>query len=783
MLNHDDRDGGPVWAFWPAVAALVAAVLIGGLGLWGVQPPEPKPRTAPLDEFSAFRAHSHILEMCVETHPTGSQAALRVRQYIESAVRAAGYEPELHQAIVPRQTNRSPFQLSYIENVMVRIPGTNPTGAFLLMAHYDSVPYGLGASDDAAGCAAMLETLRALKHHQPPKNDLIFLFTDGEEAGLLGPRAFMTHPYYEDVKAVLNFEARGYYGPSLMFELSDDNGWLIEQVALAATDPVASSVMFDVAGRMPTTTDYEVLKRAGMPGMGLAYVGGIEYYHTPNDSPEKISLASLQHHGEYGLPLALHFGDIDLSSVRAPNSVYFDVIGYGLVRYPQKWIPLFTALAFLAFGGAVLLGLYRDSISVGGMLVSVLAHLTTILVAALIVGGIVYAAIELHQEYLVYRTYPYFFGFCALTLCLYAITLRMLSRRLSTSSIAAGGFALWVPVLLATAEYAPGGTYIPTWPLIGASLGLAVLCGLGHRLPAGAAPGITLLGALPALLIVTPLMYLSLISVTVVPSPFWMANFVLLLTALSPLLVTAVRHSGLILPAGALSVALPLLVYALMGASFTKDTPKMNHLCYGMNCSTGEAYWLSADDELDEWLRHFFQSEDERGTVDDFIPGMQAEFRRAVAPPSDVPHSEVAVLSDNRTAGARELVLRVSSPRKAARLDIALAPEVDVYEASLNGIGLGDAKKEKRREEGQPWRVRYQGLSYDGVELRLVLPADVPVRMLVREESFGIPPIPGINVPPRPEHMITENNVKGFWKRGSQHFRSNVLYTVKTFDL
>ena len=85
----------------------------------------------------------------------------------------------------------------------------------LLMAHYDSVPNSPGASDDGAAVASLLETLRALRGGPRLKNDVIFLFTDGEEVALLGSKAFVEeHPWARDVGLVLNFEARGYTGPS-----------------------------------------------------------------------------------------------------------------------------------------------------------------------------------------------------------------------------------------------------------------------------------------------------------------------------------------------------------------------------------------------------------------------------------------------------------------------------------------------------------------------------------------------------------------------------------------
>lgn len=74
---------------------------------------------------------------------------------------------------------------------MARLPGTVPGGrAVLVLAHYDSQPHAPGAGDDGAGVAAMLETARVLRAGPPLRHDVSWLFSDGEEAGLLGVRAF-----------------------------------------------------------------------------------------------------------------------------------------------------------------------------------------------------------------------------------------------------------------------------------------------------------------------------------------------------------------------------------------------------------------------------------------------------------------------------------------------------------------------------------------------------------------------------------------------------------------
>jgi hypothetical protein len=185
----------------PSVAdmltALLTVVLITGAALYGVVTsatlygavPDPVPASAPPTEFSSGRALEHVRAIAKEPYPMDSPENAAVRDYLVKELRTLGVEPEVQRATAAHTWFIRFAEAGTPENVLARLEGTNNGGkAFLLMAHYDSVPTGPGASDDGAGVAAMLETLRALKAGPPLKNDVIFLFTDGEERGLLGAR-------------------------------------------------------------------------------------------------------------------------------------------------------------------------------------------------------------------------------------------------------------------------------------------------------------------------------------------------------------------------------------------------------------------------------------------------------------------------------------------------------------------------------------------------------------------------------------------------------------------
>src|SRR5262249_23057660 len=147
---------------------------------------------------------------------------------------AAGLEPQLQQTIGINRAAR-PLRVGVVENILAKLKGTTDGKSVLLVSHYDSMPNSFGASDNGSGVAALLETLRALKTGPALKNDVVFLFSDGEESGLLGSKVFVDeHAWAKNIGVVLNLDARGNSGPAMMFETSEDNGWLIREFAKAA---------------------------------------------------------------------------------------------------------------------------------------------------------------------------------------------------------------------------------------------------------------------------------------------------------------------------------------------------------------------------------------------------------------------------------------------------------------------------------------------------------------------------------------------------------------------
>lgn len=467
-------------------------------------PPRPLSEQSPPSVFSAARALKHLSIIARAPHPINSAEHDAVRDYILRTLRETGLAPQVQRITGEAQG----FEIDgALENIVCRLQGSSQEKAVLLVAHYDSVAAGPGASDDGVAVAALLETARALKSLPQLKRDIIFLLTDGEEAHLLGARAFVAeHPWAKDVGIVLNFEARGIRGPSIMFETSDQNGWLISHFGQAASHPVANSLSYEIYKRMPNDTDFTVFRHAGYSGLNFAFIDGLAYYHSKFDSIQNVEPGSLQHHGDYMLELAQEFGSTTGEAAKSPNMVYFDVLGMVLVRYSGLVGVIFLGLAAAIAFALLYIGLRTQRLQMGGCALGLLGMVSGVIVTVL--GAWISYQLVLaphsHRIHLGLRQHPglYTSAFCALGLACAMALYAGLSKKISALHLLVGSCLGWLALTLVMSGYFPGGTYLFLWPLLFSLLGTLLLIVKGGS----AAQNLLLpLSGIPAVVIIVPL--------------------------------------------------------------------------------------------------------------------------------------------------------------------------------------------------------------------------------------------------------------------------------------
>lgn len=218
-----------------------------------------------------------------------------------------------------------------IKNILVKLDAPESDRGVLFVTHYDSAPGGgPGAADDMVAVCAMLEAMRAHTDQEALKNDLYFLFSDGEEIDLLGAYGFVEgHPELLDkMNMVINMEARGNRGGLLLFETSPDAYSLLDAARQSGARPKGFSWLAAVYSMMPNDTDLSVFLDNGYPGLNFAIGEGVETYHQPTDNYENINRSSAWDYLQTTLSLADYAADTSWDDLReiTKEAVYFPVL-------------------------------------------------------------------------------------------------------------------------------------------------------------------------------------------------------------------------------------------------------------------------------------------------------------------------------------------------------------------------------------------------------------------------------------------------------------------------
>ena len=317
-----------------------------------------------------------VRAIAVRPHPATSADIARVRTFLADRLHRLGLQTEERRyllaprdlAVLKRWNPRADTTGDIVDLIGI-LPGRDRFApAVVLMAHMDTVWGSPGGGDDSIGVASILEMLRAIKARGMAQRDIIVLFTDGEEIGLSGARGFWPNDgLASHAGVVVNLEARGAGGRATMFETGDLNGDMIGLMAASVRHPVANSMSVMAYRLMPNSTDFTIARDSGLLGFNFAIMGRAAYYHSPRATADRLDPRSLQDMGDQALDLVSALATAKALPQDAPDAVFFDVAGHGLIAYPAAtgWLVLLIAAAALVAAGA---GAARSGlVSAGGI--------------------------------------------------------------------------------------------------------------------------------------------------------------------------------------------------------------------------------------------------------------------------------------------------------------------------------------------------------------------------------------------------------------------------------
>lgn len=263
-----------------------------------------------MELFSGERAFEHVrYQVSLGPRPPGSEASATLRDYVRDQLPGWTFEEQVFVPLTPR----GPI-------VMTNLIGRWPAGplpgedAIVLGAHADTKVFDefefLGANDGGSGVACLLELGRVIPE-MALKTPVVLAFLDGEEAqvewgggdGLYGSRwlAQSWQSFLKQIRAVLILDivgdrelvvTRDLYSTEwlqdLVWEVAREQG--LEEVFDGPLEHIQDDHLPFLVNKVPSL----VVIGFGHDARGDYFP---PYWHTPEDTLDKVSALSLQRVG------------------------------------------------------------------------------------------------------------------------------------------------------------------------------------------------------------------------------------------------------------------------------------------------------------------------------------------------------------------------------------------------------------------------------------------------------------------------------------------------------
>lgn len=361
--------------------ATVALVSLIAFGLWS----RPKVQTIDSENFSAERVVKDIEVISQEHHSVAHpEERAKVRQYLLERLQEMGADSITvfeHKDLVGPENKHVVYTFDAYNILAEFAPlhadsADNQKTSLMMVAHYDSrysqpMPrqdtlWSYGAADDGYGVGVILETLnQALKYRSDWKQSFKILFTDAEEPGMQGMKALWREhrEVFDEVGLMINVEARGPFGPALLFETSPGSKELVKLYQQTARYPHTYSLTTVVYGFMPNFTDFTIVKD-DIPGLNFSTIADINHYHTNLDNFSNIQPRSIQHYGSQIVPLVEEYLTNPLYSDKDvlrsdENSINFSMPLLGLFNFSKTTYTWINVGIYIIFILLLLLDLMR----------------------------------------------------------------------------------------------------------------------------------------------------------------------------------------------------------------------------------------------------------------------------------------------------------------------------------------------------------------------------------------------------------------------------------------
>lgn len=277
------------------------------MGKVTTQPPTISPADQPpppdkVDGFDGMRAYDQVLkQVSFGPRPAGSPALAKLQDYLQSELKS--YSCAIDTDSFSADT---PAGRLAMKNIVAKIPGTSQ-GIILLGTHYDTkrLDNFVGADDAGSSTAVMLEIARLLCPQKEPQKYAVWIaFFDGEEAvnwewkdpdNRYGSRqmaaTMANNGELKNIKVMLLADLVG--NKDLILKREDFGNKAFTDLVWKTAQKLGYGTVF-VDQHTEVSDDHLSFLDRGVPAVDIINLNtSASYWHTPQDTPDKLSPKSL----------------------------------------------------------------------------------------------------------------------------------------------------------------------------------------------------------------------------------------------------------------------------------------------------------------------------------------------------------------------------------------------------------------------------------------------------------------------------------------------------------
>jgi len=271
----------------------------------------------------------------LEGRMSGKKGNVLAAEFIKKQCESFGLTTE-YQKFNIRRVNPGPKNETgddFTQNIIAVLPGaTKPNEIVVCGAHMDHLGHGLamsrssrmaihpGADDNASGTVALLEIARAFSKLKPART-VLFQFYSAEEMGLIGSRYYCENPTFPkgnpNIRShvfMLNMDMVGYLKSGFYFSGFNAGNSSFDITKIINNLNQKYSFAKRITSQGSGGSDHASFYNKKIP-IAFLHTGLHDYYHTPEDTADKINFDGIEQVARYAFELAWKVSNDDVAPV------------------------------------------------------------------------------------------------------------------------------------------------------------------------------------------------------------------------------------------------------------------------------------------------------------------------------------------------------------------------------------------------------------------------------------------------------------------------------------